>query len=218
MDPVRIVVRPYASSLPLGFFAFGIGMLLLGGLGNGWLHASERHTVGLMLASFVFPIELMCAVIAFLARDAFGATGLGMFSASWLALGLANLMASQDSVSRAVGLYELGFSVAIALLAVAAFGGKPLIAVILLMSCLRGVLAGVYQWGGPKTLDTIAGWLAVAIFFVAMYGAIAFLLEEVQKREVLPVFRRGTSRDSFEGDLRAQLRELDREAGVRQTL
>jgi succinate-acetate transporter protein len=218
MDSVRVVLRPYASSLPLGFLAFGIGMLLLGGLGNGWLHASERHSVGLMLASFVFPIELLCAVIAFLARDAFGATGLGMFSASWLALGLANLMASQDEVSRAVGLYEFGFSVAILLLAIAAFAGKPLIGVILLASSVRGALAGVYQWGGPKTFDTVAGWLAVAIFAVAMYGGIAFLLEEVQKRAILPVFRRGSSRDSFEGDLRAQLRELDSEAGVRQTL
>jgi hypothetical protein len=28
---VRVVVRPYGSALPLGFFAFGVGMLILGG-------------------------------------------------------------------------------------------------------------------------------------------------------------------------------------------
>ena len=51
---VRIVVRPYATSLALGFFAFGIGMLLLGGVSNGWLHPSDRQTVGVLLAAFVF--------------------------------------------------------------------------------------------------------------------------------------------------------------------
>ncbi|MES1247265.1 MAG: hypothetical protein ABUS54_06295, partial [Actinomycetota bacterium] len=94
---VRIVVRPYATSLALGFFSFGVGMLLLGGIANGWLHPSDRHTVGLLLAAFVFPLELLCTIVAFLARDSFGATGLGMFTTSWLALGLANLEASQDA-------------------------------------------------------------------------------------------------------------------------
>jgi TM2 domain-containing membrane protein YozV len=74
---VRIVVRPHATSLALGFFSFGIGMLLLGGVANGWLHPSDRHTVGLILAAFVFPLEFLSAVIAFLARDTFGATGSG---------------------------------------------------------------------------------------------------------------------------------------------
>ncbi len=218
MAEVRIVVRPYASSLPLGFFAFGIGMLLLGGLGNGWLHASDRHTAGLLLASFVFPLELLAAIVAFLARDAFGGTGLGMFSTSWLALGLANMSASQDALSRTVGLYEFGFAFAVALLAVPAFGGKPLIGAIMLAAAVRGVMSGVYEWGGPRSFDTVAGWTAVGIFACAMYGGIAFLLEEVRKQEVLPVFRRGSSKDSFEGDLGAQLRRLADEAGVRQTL
>jgi uncharacterized protein len=215
---VRVVVRPYATSLALGFFSFGVGMLLLGGLGNGWLHPSDRHTVGLLLASFVFPLELLAALIAFLARDTFGATGLGLFATSWLALGLAETQASQDSLSRAVGLYELGFACAIGLLAIAAFGGKPLIGVLLGIATVRSVLAAVHEWGGPSWAWTASGWLAVAIFALAMYGGLAFLLEDVRKEAVLPVFRRGTSRESFEGDLHTQLRDLADEAGVRKTL
>ena|SRR6184192_7251 len=218
MAEIRVVVRPYASALPLGFFAFGIGMLLLGGSANGWLHPSDRHTVGLLLASFIFPLELLAAGLAFLARDTFGATGLGLFSTSWLAIGLADLSSSQDSLSRAVGLYQFGFALTILLLAVAAFGGKPLIGVILLLSAVRGALAGVHEWGGPAAAFTASGWLGVAIFALAMYGGVAFLLEDVQKAAVLPVFRRGASKESLEGDLTAQLRQLGDEAGVRQTL
>jgi hypothetical protein len=215
---VRIVVRPYATSLALGFFSFGIGMLLLGGLANGWLHPSDRHTVGLILAAFVFPLELLSAVIAFLARDTFGATGLGLFATSWLALGLADTQASQDALSRAVGLYEFGFAFTIALLAIAAISGKPMIAVILGISAVRAAFAGVHEWHGPAWAWTASGWIAVAIFGIAMYGGLAFLLEDVQKQQVLPVFRRGASRESLEGDLHAQLADLADEAGVRKTL
>jgi uncharacterized protein len=215
---VRIVVRPYATSLALGFFSFGIGMLLLGGLANGWLHPSDGHTVGLMLAAFVFPLELLSAVIAFLARDTFGATGLGLFATSWLTLGLVDTQSSQGALSRAVGLYEFGFAFTIALLAIAAIAGKPLIAAILGASAVRGAFAGVHEWHGPAWMWTASGWLAVAIFAAAMYGGLAFLLEDVHKQQVLPVFRRGASRESFEGDLNAQLVDLADEAGVRKTL
>src|SRR3954471_3512894 len=156
-------------------------MLLLGGVSNGWLHPSDRHTVGLLLAAFVFPLELLSAVIAFLARDSFGATGLGLFASSWLALGLVDMRSSQAAVSRAVGLYEFGFAFTILLLGVAAIGGKPLIAVILGASAVRGALAGVHEWGGPAWAWTTAGWLGVAIFAAAMYGGLAFLLEDVEK-------------------------------------
>ena len=93
-----------------------------------------------------------------------------------------------------------------------------MIAVILGVSAVRGALAGVHEWGGPAWTWTTSGWLGVAIFAAAMYGGLAFLLEDVERRQILPVFRRGSSRESIEGDLHAQLRELADEAGVRKTL
>ena len=217
-ENVRIVVRPFASSLPLGFFSFAIGMLLLGGLANGWLHASDQHTVGLLLAAFVFPLETIAVVIAFLARDTFGATGLGMFSTSWLAFGLADLTSPAGQLSRAVGLMDFGFGFAIVVLAAAAFMGKPLIGTVMSLAAVRVVFSGVHEFGGPSSLWTAAGWLGVAIFVLAVYGGLAFLLEDVLQQEVLPVFRIGTSRHSVEGDLHEQLRGIGREAGVRHTL
>jgi hypothetical protein len=124
---VRIVVRPIASALPLGFFSFGLGMLLLAGSGNGWLPVSEQHTVGLLLAAFVAPVEFAAAIVAFLARDTFGATGLSLFSGSWFAIGLVALTSVPGELSRTRGLFEFGFAFAVAVLAVAAMLGKPLI-------------------------------------------------------------------------------------------
>jgi succinate-acetate transporter protein len=215
---LRIVVRPYATALPLGFFSFGVGMLLLAGLGNGWLRASDQHTVGILLAAFVFPLETIAAVFAFLARDSFGATGLGMFSSSWLTIGLADLTGRPGATSRAVGLYLLGFAFMIGLLAISAFLGKPLIGVLLTLATVRSALGGAWEFGGPRTLEETAGWIAVALFAAAAYGGLAFLLEDVRKETLLPVFRRGSSRESLEGDLTAQLERIADEAGVRQTL
>lgn len=215
---LRIVVRPYATALPLGFFSFGVGMLVLAGLGNGWLPVSDQHTAGLLLAAFVFPLETIAVFFAFLARDAFGATGLGLFSSSWLTLGLADLIGPAGVPSRAVGLYLLGFSFMVGCLAIAAFLGKPLIGMLLLLATVRGALGGAWELGAPHSLETVSAWIALVLFFGAAYGGLAFLLEDVKKESVLPVFRRGSSRDSIEGDLVTQLERIAAEAGIRQTL
>jgi succinate-acetate transporter protein len=215
---VRITVRPIASALPLGFFSFGLGMLLLAGLGNGWLPASDQHTVGLLLAAFVAPLELISAIVAFLARDTFGATGLGLFSTSWLAIGLVYITGAPGELSRALGLYDLGFAFTVGVLAAAAMLGKPLIGTIMIVAGTRAALAGAYEFGASKTVNTIGAWCALAIFVVAVYGGLAFLLEDVRQETVLPVFRRGSSKESIEGNLQDQLRGVGGEAGVRQVL
>src|SRR2546423_13399675 len=86
-EQTRIFLRPIGSGLPLGFFSFGIGMLLLGCSAIGWIPVSEQKDVGMFLVGFVFPLELVATVFAFLARDTLGATTLGLFTTSWLALG-----------------------------------------------------------------------------------------------------------------------------------
>jgi succinate-acetate transporter protein len=215
---VRIMVRPIASALPLGFFSFGLGMLLLAGFGNGWLPVSEQHTVGVLLAAFVAPLELAAATVAFLARDTFGATGLGLFSGSWFAIGLVELTGTPGELSRTLGLFEFGFACAVAVLAIAAMLGKPLIGTIMLIAAARSALAGATEWGAPKSANTVGSWLALAIFALAIYGGLAFLLEDVQQKTVLPVFRRGSSKESIEGTLEDQLRGIGQEAGVRQAL
>ena len=85
-DPaVRINVRPLANPLPLGLFAFGIGMLMLAGQTAGWIPTGEAKQVGLLLASFVFLLEGFSTVFAALARDTLATTVLGLFTTSWLA-------------------------------------------------------------------------------------------------------------------------------------
>jgi succinate-acetate transporter protein len=214
----RIVVRPIGSGLPLGFFAFGVGMFMLAGEGIGWTRASELHDVGLILVAFVAPLEFLATVMAFLARDAIGAATLGLFSGSWLTTGWTFLRAEPGQTSHATGLFVLVFAAVIALLAVMALASKPFFSVVLGLSLCRMVVFGAYEFGaGPGWLEA-AGWIAFAVGLTALYGGLALGLEDARQREVLPLFRRGAAKQAIEGGLGEQLDRLTNEPGVRQQL
>jgi uncharacterized protein len=216
--PTRIFVRPLGSALPLGFFSFGVGMFLLGGIGVHSVPVADVKTAGILLAAFVFPLELVATVIAFLARDTAGATTLGLFSGSWLAVGLAFVTAQPGQTSRALGYFLVYFGALVVLLAIGALFGKPFIAVLLVLSAARAILAGVYEFTGDKGWETIGGALAFFIAAIALYGGLAFLLEDLRGSALLPVFRRGEARGAIEGGLTEQLARLQNETGVRSQL
>ncbi|HEV8098217.1 MAG TPA: hypothetical protein VGP56_03655 [Gaiellaceae bacterium] len=216
-DQTRIMLRPIGSGLPLGFFSFGIGMLLLACQAIGWISVGGQRDVGLLLASFVFPLELVATVFAFLARDTLAATTLGLFTTSWLALGLAELTTPAGSTSVTLGIYLFGFSTAVLLLALLSTMGKPFFSALLGLAAVRMVIAGTYEVGGSKTLYHVAGGCALALAALAMYGGAALSLEDAGRRGVLPLFRRGQAEESFAG-YQAQLEQLEYEPGVRQQL
>jgi succinate-acetate transporter protein len=212
---VRVFVRPYGSVVPLGFLAFGIGMFMYAALDAPWVKPTETHTVGLMLVAFVGPLEGGAAVIAFLARDTLAGVALGLFTGSWSLTGFATMQAQPDVLSPAQGYFLIAFSIAVLLLSAVAWLGQPLIASLLTVSVARGLLSAAYELGAGKEWDHVAGWLALAIFCIAMYGGLAFLLEDAKGIAVLPLGRRGASREAIEGDMEAQLAGLADEPGVR---
>src|SRR5947207_2774279 len=125
------MLRPVGSGLPLGFYSFGIGILLLGCSALGWIPVSEQKDVGMLLMSFVFPLELVATVFAFLAQDTLGATTLGLFTTSWLALGWADVSSPAGSTSVTLGIYLFGFAFVVLLLALMSTLGKPFFSVLL---------------------------------------------------------------------------------------
>jgi hypothetical protein len=216
-DQTRIMLRPIGSALPLGFFSFGIGMLLLGCSGIGWIPVSEQKDVGELLMSFVFPLELVATIIAFLARDTLGATTLGLFTTSWLGLGWGDISSPAGSTSITLGVYLFGFATVALLLALMSTMSKPFFSVLLSVACVRMVLSGVYEIGAGKRWYEISGGIGIALTVCAFYGAVALSLEDAKQREVLPLFRRGAAKEAFEG-YEPQVELLEREPGVRQQL
>lgn len=214
----RIVLRPMASGLPLGFFAFGAGTIMLTALELHWVPLTETRTLLIAVLAFVVPLEALAGIFAFLARDSGVATGLSMLSAAWATTGVVMLGGPPGSRNAALGIFMLTLATLMVVLFGASLQAKPLFGVLLLIGAARFALTGVYQLTGATATELASGWLGLPLVAFSLYGGLALLLEEGQQRTVLPILRRGRALSSLEGDLNSQLQRAEREPGVRRQL
>ena len=214
----RIVLRPMASGLPLGFFAFGTGTVLLTALELKWVPLAQDKTLIIAVLAFVVPLELLAGIFAFLTRDSGVATGLSTLAAAWATTGIALLLAPPGTRSTALGIFLLTLATLMVVLCIASLQGKPLFGILLLIGAVRFPLTGVYETSGVASTETAAGWLGLLIVAFCLYGGLALLLEEGAQHTVLPVMRRGRALASLEGDLGHQIHATEREPGVRRQL
>jgi succinate-acetate transporter protein len=211
----RVVVRPIGTVLPLGFLAFGTGILVTAAYGLGWIPPADGRDVFLLVLVFVTPIEAVTAVLAFLARDTAGGTTLGVFAGTWATLGAIGLGLEPGQTSTTLGVFLLADGVVILVLAVAAIAGNPAFTVLLTVACARFVLNGVFELTGSTTVEHVSGYVGLVLAAVAAYGALAFLLEDAQHEPVLPMLRHGAAKEALDADLIDSLRRLESEPGVR---
>jgi uncharacterized protein len=215
--PVRIMLRPIGSPLPLGLFAFAIGSFTFSTLELGWIAQTQARPIAIMMLAFVVPLQLITGVIAFWARDAGGATALGLFSMSWAAIGSVTLEVPTPTVP-ALGVLLLSLAAVMVALGIASLAGKPVFSIVLVLACARFVTTGIYELQGGTGWERAAGWLGLPLSLAALYLGLALLLEDLQHTTVLPLFRRGTARVSLESHLGDQVASIEREAGVREQL
>jgi len=214
----RIVLRPLASPLPLAFFAFGAGSLMLSGLQLGLIPSSETHSVALVQVAFVFPPLALSSVLAFLSRETLGATIMALISSSWLANGLIDLTTPPASTNATQGLLALALSAILLLVGAGAVFGKPLLGLVIALASARFAMNGLYEMTGASGFETTSGIVGCVIAAIALYGGLALGLEDLHGKSVLPIGRRGAARRAFEGDLGEQVGPLESEAGVRKQL
>lgn len=83
-ERVRITLRPLGTPVAVGLAAILLGTTMLSGLQLGWLEgAADQRTVAYVALAAAFPLELLAATLAFLARDPLIGTGLATFSSVW---------------------------------------------------------------------------------------------------------------------------------------
>jgi hypothetical protein len=215
----RIVLRPVASSLPLGFLAFGTGSILLTALELNWVPPAQGSTLMVMVLVFVVPLEALAGVFAFLARDSGAATALTMLGAAWAATALTVLRLPPGSTSTSLGIFLLTLAAMMLVLSAGALRSKPLLGVLLLFGACRFLLTALYQAAiGGTGLEQASGWLGIPLVAFSLYGGLALLLEDGAQHTVLPLGRRGRARTSMEGDLSHQIEHVESEPGIRRQL
>jgi succinate-acetate transporter protein len=176
----RVVIRPVADPLPLGFLALAGGTLLVSGLQLGWLPAGQGQDVALVLLAFVFPLQLLASVFGFLSRDVVPATGMGLLSGIWLSIGLVTLTSPPGATSDALGLFLLLAAAAMLVPFAAALAGKPIPAAVLGTTALRFALTGLYQLTAGSGWKHAAGLVGLVLCAVAVLAALTLALTDAR--------------------------------------
>ncbi|MFE5832455.1 MULTISPECIES: GPR1/FUN34/YaaH family transporter [unclassified Streptomyces] len=211
----RINLRPIASPMPLGFFTIAIASVMTGCLQLGLLDESARAAVALtVLPAFV--LQLLVSVLAFGARDVIAATLMAVFAGSWLPYSLIVLSGAAGG-PEVLGVLNLAL-LCFGALMTAVTRPKRALWLVLAVSLPRWAATGLAGVTGAEWLTRTSGALGLVVALVAMYTAFALMLEDMRSEQVLPVGRSGPAHLAVEGDLSVQLRNLERQAGVRRTL
>jgi len=217
-DAARIVLRPIANPLPLGFLALAGGTLVVSALQLGWVATNEATAMGLILIAFVVPLQFVASIFGFLARDVVAGTGMGILAGTWLSVGVLTVDRSAAQPTGVLGILLVLAAVAMLVPAIVAAEGKVVPALVLLTTSLRFATTGVYELTSNVDWKTIAGVVGVVLAVFAVYAALAMALEDAARQTVLPLLRRGTGARSMRGNLREQLEHIERHAGVREQL
>ena len=214
----RIVLRPIASPLGIGFFGLAAATFIVSGLQLGWVPADEGHQVALCLLAFTVPLQFTASVFAFLARDGVTATGMGLLSGIWAAVGLVLLTSAPGSTSNTLGLFLIVAGIAMWAPASAAAASKLVPAIVLGTAGVRFLLTGLYQLSSSETWENIAGLVGLLLAALAVYAAYAAEYEDVLKKPVLPLGRRGKGQQAMDGTYAQQIAALSHDPGIRQQL
>lgn len=214
----RIVLRPLGSPLPLGLLALVPAGLLLSCLQIGAFSATEGRTVAVIILAFCAPLDLITAVLCFLARDTLGGSALGVFGGAWLASGAVLLSSSPGATSPVFGVFLLAISGAMVVLIASAADGKAGPAVVMVAGSTRFLIAGLYELTGTVGVKHAAAIVGFVLVGTAFYISLATALEDIHGASKLPIGRRGRAAAAIEGSMADQLEGLEHEAGVRQQL
>jgi succinate-acetate transporter protein len=212
---LRIMLRPMASPMPLGFYTIAIANIMVSSLQLGIIGPGERPNVALIILP-AFVIQLIVGIACIAARDAFAATLMTSISGSWLADALIYLFGAPGK-SSASAVFFFTFAGFVAMMATAARPKAALFAV-LVVAVPRFFFSGLAAATGSDAWTKTAGVFGYLLAAVAIYTAWALLLEDVRGHTVLPVGRTGPAREAIEGSLAAQVAGYEHLAGIRRTL
>jgi succinate-acetate transporter protein len=217
MPQTRVVLRPLASPLPLGFLALAVATVAFATVQLSWIPQDQAHTVAWGVLVLTVPLQFLAAVMGFLARDPVAATGMGILSGTWAAACLATLTTAPGSSSAGLGVILL-CSAACLLVPAAAARTKAVPAIVILTSATRFAVTGIAELDGGRAWMQAAGWIGIALAAISGYAALALELEGTESRTVVPLGRTGASRTAVDGRLGHQVESLATEPGVRQQL
>lgn len=184
----RVVLRPGVNPLPLGFLALAFATTVFSALQLGWIGAAEGRSAALAVLVLTVPLQLLASVLGHLCRDPGALTGMAVLAGTWAVAGTTTALLPSGTYSDALGVALLA-SAAILLVAASADLGKPVACAVVTLAAIRFAVTGITEITASSAWETAAGLTGLLLALLALYAALAFLLEEVRGRAVLPLLR-----------------------------
>lgn len=214
----RVVLRPIATPLPLGFLALAVSTVLFSAVQLEWIAPAEGRVAALTALAATVPLQLLASVVGFLARDPVAATGMGVLAGTWAVIGFTTLTSPPGATSDGLGVLLVTAGVVMLVPAAAACSSKLVPAAVMGLAAVRFAVTGGHELTGSAGWKAAAGWVGLALAGLALYAALALELEGATRRTVLPLGRRGPGRAAVAGTAPADASDLQGEAGVRPQL
>src|SRR3954468_21310929 len=139
----RVALRPVASPLPLGFLALALATVPFAAVQLGWVLPTEGRVAGLAAVVATVPLQLLAAVLGFLARDVVAATGMGVLAGTWATVGLATVSSPPGATSQGLGVLLMTAGVSMLVPAMAA-SAKLVPAAVMALAAVRFAVTGGY--------------------------------------------------------------------------
>lgn len=216
--PVRVMLRPIATPLSLGFLGLCGATFAVAGLELSWVAPTQQHMVGLVALLFAAPLQLVSAIFGFLARDPVAAAGMGVLAGTWATIGVVLYVGVPGVPSGGLGLLLVASAVGLLIPASIAALSKGAAAAVMGTAAVRFALTAGYELGGGDGWKTAAGVAGLVLASVALYAALAFELEGARRRTVLPTLRHGEGATALTDSFAQEEAGLEHEPGVRRTL
>jgi succinate-acetate transporter protein len=213
----RVFLRPIGSPLTLAMSGLGIASLLQSGFDLHWVAKAQQLEVGILLLAAPFLLQGLASVLCYLARDGAVGSTVGVLATTWLSIGLVHVVSAPGGRNGALGLMLLASATMLVLSSITLSAIKPLPAGIFGLVALRFALAAIYELGGVAAWRDAAGIAGLVVIGGAAYCALAFDLEGLHRRPVLPTFRRGAGRSALLGSAEVALEDVVHDPGVRHT-
>jgi uncharacterized protein len=200
----RVVLRPLATPLPLGFLALVLATTLFSAVQLGWVPPTEGRIAGYTALFATVPLQLLASVMGFLARDPVAATGMGLLTGTWAVVGITTVTSPPGAVSDGLGVFLLVAGTCMLVPAVSA-GSKLVPAAVMALAGVRFAVTGAYHLSGSAGWKAAAGWVGLVLAVLALYAALALEIEGSHRRTVLPLGRRGQASVGDDPGVRPQL-------------
>ncbi len=181
-----------ANPAPLGLMAFGVTTVLLNFANAGYYSA---NSVVLSMGIFYGGLaQVVAGAMEWRKGNMFGMTAFVSYGFFWLSfafiflLSATHLAAAPDSASLGTYLFVWGLFTLLMFFGTLRMNGALMVVFGTLFLLFFLLAAG--EWSGNSSITTVAGYEGIICGLSAMYASIATVLNDVYKRQVLPVFTR----------------------------